>query len=221
MANTLVFLLLLCAFSSAQDVFKRRSKEKYEPYDIKAVLRGLSAALAEHREKIEQLQALSQEQAAKLKELENQTSEVESMKAKLQGAQVAFSASLFASGSGTIGPYTSDVILPFKYVLTNIGNAYNPYTGYFTAPVSGAYHFEFHINSLGSAYYSSAALVKNGAYTFSAFEQQTSGFNTAANGVTLSLRAGDVVHLRLIQKTVIYDNEAHLSTFSGHLLFPM
>lgn len=42
---------------------------------------------------------------------------------------MAFSASLLASGSGTIGPFNAHTLLVFAHVITNIGNAYNPNTG--------------------------------------------------------------------------------------------
>uniref|UniRef100_A0A8C6WVQ6 Cerebellin 10 n=1 Tax=Neogobius melanostomus TaxID=47308 RepID=A0A8C6WVQ6_9GOBI len=135
--------------------------------------------------------------------------------------QVAFSASLLESGSGTLGPINAHTTLVFKHVVSNIGKAYSPHTGIFTAPVRGAYHFEFYIVAHGGSHASAAVLVKNGEHIFIAAERQTNGYGTAANGATLLLEAGDVVFLRLWQNNVIYDNENHHSSFSGHLLFPM
>uniref|UniRef100_A0A8C6WVJ2 Cerebellin 10 n=1 Tax=Neogobius melanostomus TaxID=47308 RepID=A0A8C6WVJ2_9GOBI len=135
--------------------------------------------------------------------------------------QVAFSASLLESGSGTLGPINAHTTLVFKHVVSNIGKAYSPHTGIFTAPVRGAYHFEFYVVALGGSHESRVVLVKNGEHIFIAGEHQTNGFGTAANGVTLLLEAGDVVSLRLWKNNVIYDDGAHYSTFSGHLLFPM
>ncbi|KAK7880137.1 hypothetical protein WMY93_033204, partial [Mugilogobius chulae] len=61
MENTLVFLLLLlCSFSSAHE--DRDKKKEIQPFlsDIHAALRVMTAALAEHKVKIEQLQTLNQ-----------------------------------------------------------------------------------------------------------------------------------------------------------------
>uniref|UniRef100_A0A3Q3ML50 C1q domain-containing protein n=1 Tax=Labrus bergylta TaxID=56723 RepID=A0A3Q3ML50_9LABR len=135
---------------------------------------------------------------------------------------VAFSASLLASGSGYVGPFNTDTPLRFTHVVTNIGSAYNPNTGFFIAPLRGAYHFEFYIGAHGDASHATCAvLVKNGEQVFMAWEQQPSYYGSSSNGVTLLLAVGEVVFLRLCVNTRIYDNENHLSTFSGHLLFTM
>ncbi|XP_037628109.1 uncharacterized protein LOC119489560 isoform X5 [Sebastes umbrosus] len=218
--------------------------------DINAVLREMSAALAEQRVETRHLQRENEAQAAKLRELEMQKTEVDKLKQQLQAQaaelismkartnvtenhvealkrdgevkQVAFSASLLASGSGTVGPFNTHTPLVFRYVITNIGNAYNPNTGFFIAPVRGAYHFELYVGAHGHASHpSGAVLVKNGEHIFIAYEHQTSHYGTSANGATLLLEVGDVVFLRQWVNSRIFDSVNHHSTFSGHLLFTM
>ncbi|XP_041802743.1 complement C1q-like protein 2 [Chelmon rostratus] len=210
----------------------------------------MSASLAEQKVEIRHLQRENQAQAAKLKELELQNTQVEKLKQQQQVQtadlmavraranvtenqvealkrdrdvkRVAFSASLLASGSGTVGPFNTHTPLVFRHVVSNIGNAYSPNTGFFIAPVRGAYHFEFYIGAHGHASHpSGAVLVKNGAHVFIAYEHQTSHYGSSANGVTLLLEVGDVVFLRLWANTRMFDNENRHSTFSGHLLFTM
>lgn len=43
--------------------------------------------------------------------------------------KVAFSASLFGHGGQTVGGHSSEEILKFQKVFTNIGDAYSPTTG--------------------------------------------------------------------------------------------
>ncbi|XP_044066478.1 uncharacterized protein LOC122882778 isoform X6 [Siniperca chuatsi] len=105
----------------------------------------------------QQLQAQSAElitMKAKSNVTENQ---VEALKRDGEVKQVAFSATLLTSGSETVGPFNTYTPLVFRHVFTNIGDAYNPNTGFFIAPVRGAYHFEFYIGAHGHASHPSAA----------------------------------------------------------------
>uniref|UniRef100_A0A8C5EUU8 C1q domain-containing protein n=1 Tax=Gouania willdenowi TaxID=441366 RepID=A0A8C5EUU8_GOUWI len=171
-----------------------------------------------------------------LKELELQKNELEKLQLQqqqqiqtavkglfsLKVRQVAFSAALLVSGGEIIGPFNTDTNLIFKNVIENIGNAYNPQTGLFTAPVRGAYHFEFYIHGPGeTSHGSGAALMKNEQLICIAYEQQTSLWVNSANGATLLLEVGDVVFLRQWKNTKIGDNNNNHNTFSGHLLFIM
>ncbi|CAJ1085519.1 uncharacterized protein LOC108891676 [Xyrichtys novacula] len=235
-----LLLLLLCSLSTAQlqagsDNQITLHGEKQEgaadnqqtcAQDLNAVLREMSASLAEQRVEMRYLQRWKEAQAAKLDlqktEIDKLKTELDSLEQQFRVVQVAFSASLLASGSGTIGPFNTHTPLVFRHVVTNIGNAYNPNTGFFIAPVRGAYHFEFYIGAHGHASHASGAvLVKNGVHIFIAYEHQPSYYGSSSNGVTLLLEVGDVVFLRLWQNTIIFDNENHHSTFSGHLLFTM
>uniref|UniRef100_A0A8C6SLY8 C1q domain-containing protein n=1 Tax=Neogobius melanostomus TaxID=47308 RepID=A0A8C6SLY8_9GOBI len=129
--------------------------------------------------------------------------------------QVAFSASLLTSGAGHTGPFNAFTPLVFRHVISNIGNAYSPTTGFFLAPVRGAYHFEFYIAALGSTHNSGAGLLKNGEHVVVAYETEATSWGQSANGATLLLEANDVVSLRLWVHSRIYENENRHNTFSG------
>ncbi|TDH05318.1 hypothetical protein EPR50_G00143560 [Perca flavescens] len=175
--------------------------------DIYAALRETTASLVQ----------LKVDMAAGIAQLKT---EVDKLKKQLQVRQIAFSASLVVEGTSRTGPLPTETTLIYKYVPTNIGNAYNSNTGVFTAQVRGAYHFEWHFagdNSGGSAGW----LVKNSQKVFAVYEQQASGWVGVSNGVTLLLEVGDVVFVRLVASSLVFDNFNHHTTFSGHLLFPM
>ncbi|XP_071779755.2 complement C1q tumor necrosis factor-related protein 3-like [Centroberyx gerrardi] len=182
--------------------------------------------LEQQKSQVDMLNTQLQAQAAALASLKAEStiteSKVKALQKDVKVKQVVFSASLLASGSAHIGPFNAHTNLVFKHVTTNIGNAYNPHTGVFSAPVRGVYHFQFYVGAHGHASVaSSAVLVKNEQQIFIAYEHQKSGYGTSSNGVSLLLEVGDVVFLRLWHNTRIYDSENHHSTFSGHLLFTM
>ncbi|XP_037628110.1 complement C1q tumor necrosis factor-related protein 3-like isoform X6 [Sebastes umbrosus] len=233
-----------------QQLQAQAAMQKTEVGKLKQQLQAQAAKLEMQKTEVDKLKQQLQAQAAKLRELEMQKTEVDKLKQQLQAQaaelismkartnvtenhvealkrdgevkQVAFSASLLASGSGTVGPFNTHTPLVFRYVITNIGNAYNPNTGFFIAPVRGAYHFELYVGAHGHASHpSGAVLVKNGEHIFIAYEHQTSHYGTSANGATLLLEVGDVVFLRQWVNSRIFDSVNHHSTFSGHLLFTM
>ncbi|XP_059206290.1 complement C1q-like protein 2 [Centropristis striata] len=239
-------LLLICSLSTAQLQSDNEGSDQRQTctQDIHAVLREISASLAEQKVEMRHLQRENEAQATQLEsqktqlesqktqlesqlesqktQLESQKTQLERQRQQLQVKQVAFSASLLASGSETLGPINAHTNLVFRHVVTNIGNAYNPNTGFFIAPVRGAYHFEFYIGAYGhSSHGSAAALVKNGEHIFIAYERQPSGYGSSSNGATLLLEVGDLVYLRLWINKRVFDNENHHTTFSGHLLFTM
>uniref|UniRef100_A0A096M4Z0 C1q domain-containing protein n=1 Tax=Poecilia formosa TaxID=48698 RepID=A0A096M4Z0_POEFO len=176
--------------------------------------------------KTRELEQLYQAQGDELQQIKIRTNstqkQVEVLKREGEVRQVAFSASLMASGGGDIGPFNAYTSLIFRNVVSNIGNAYNPNTGFFTAPVRGVYHFNYHIYGHGhSSHGSGAVLVKNGEYIFMAYEHQTTLGANSANTVTMLLELGDVVYLLQRVNTRIFDDQLHYTTFSGLLLFPL
>ncbi|XP_003458730.2 complement C1q tumor necrosis factor-related protein 3 [Oreochromis niloticus] len=231
-------LLLVCSVSTNQTeadneiVEQQISNQQPCPQDIHAVLREMAVSLAEQKVRMAFLEKENQAQVAKLKtEIKQLKLQFKEQEAKLETEidqlelqckvkQVAFSASLLDQGGLFIGPFNTQITLIFKRVVTNIGNAYNPHTGIFTAPVRGVYHFEFHIFGHGGTPVG-AYMFRNGDKIFIAYEHSTSGELSASNGASLLLEAGDQVSVRLLTGRRIYDNQAHHTTFSGHLIFTM
>ncbi|XP_056254286.1 complement C1q-like protein 2 [Seriola aureovittata] len=211
-------LLLLCSVSTGE--------HDTDAQDVHTVLREMTASLAQLKVEMTSVQKENQAYAARLKDLERQETvverheaEINKLKQNLEAQQVAFSASLVAEGDATIGPFDKHTTLIFKHVMTNIGSGYDPNTGVFTAPVRGAYHFQWYIGAHGSN--TAAVLVKNTNHIFAAHEQQGSGFGSSSQGADLLLEAGDVVFVRLWVNSKTYDNTNRHTTFSGHLLFTM
>ncbi|CAI5642619.1 unnamed protein product [Oreochromis niloticus] len=197
------------------------TEQQTEIDQLKLQSKELEAKLESQKMEINQLKQLSEGQARKLEtELQNQRTEANQKNQQQHVKQVAFSASLLDQGEGYTGPFNAHTTLIFKYVVTNIGNAYNPYTGIFTAPVRGAYHFDWKVlgrdNTVAGAY-----LFRNEENIFLAYESQSHGWTSASNAASLLLEVGDQVSVRLWAGSTIYDNDNHHTTFSGHLIFTM
>uniref|UniRef100_A0A3B4BZN1 C1q domain-containing protein n=1 Tax=Pygocentrus nattereri TaxID=42514 RepID=A0A3B4BZN1_PYGNA len=136
----------------------------------------------------------------------------------IEESKVAFSASLSEDGHGHTGPYSTEFPLVYKHVFTNIGNAYNPATGFFTVPVRGVYHFRFSAHG-GAGKNVGVILYKNRLPMATTHAIQSQGSVTSTNGVSLLLEVGDVVSLKLEPNSWVFDDTFHHSTFSGHMLF--
>ncbi|ROL53956.1 Complement C1q tumor necrosis factor-related protein 3 [Anabarilius grahami] len=145
----------------------------------------------------------------------------EELKKKNDDREIAFSAGLLESGHEAVGPSATDITLIYKKVFTNIGNAYNPVTGIFTAPVKGAYVFKVSVYHYGQSIPAAAYIMKNEKSMILAYAHQAQGTLNSSKGVVLVLEVGDVVYVRLWPNGCIHDNENHHNTFSGYMLFPL
>ncbi|XP_062376316.1 uncharacterized protein LOC134064415 [Sardina pilchardus] len=148
-------------------------------------------------------------------------SQVGQLRREREERRVSFSASLLASGAGNTGPFSVATPLVYRHVFTNVGNAYNPNTGVFTAPVRGVYNFVLFVLGQGHATRTGVSLHKNGEHVVNAWSNQPSGYDKTSNGASLLLEVGDVVYVKLWHNGWVYDDQNHHTTFSGHLLFPM
>ncbi|XP_067247352.1 uncharacterized protein [Chanodichthys erythropterus] len=186
-------------------------------------IRELTTTVTEQKENIRALETqLRDEMNKKNEEISNLTlSQVEELRKENKDREIAFSAGLMQSGRGYIGPFTTDITLTYKNVLTNIGNAYNPITGIFRAPLKGAYMFRISIFGHGGTP-ATVSIFKNEEQVVVVHDVQAQDRVTSSNGVVLILEVGDVVYVRLWSGTRIYDiNQENLNSFSGFLLFPL
>uniref|UniRef100_A0A671U0V3 C1q domain-containing protein n=1 Tax=Sparus aurata TaxID=8175 RepID=A0A671U0V3_SPAAU len=133
--------------------------------------------------------------------------------------KVAFYTAL--TDAGNLGPYNTDITLKYSKVFTNIGNAYNPSTGFFTAPVKGVYYLQFtvfgyHAGDIGVQVYKNNQRIM---FNLEKIKDWVPEYLT--NSLVLELKAGDEIHLVLPSGYIIYDNSYNQSTFSGSLLFTL
>ncbi|KAM4612136.1 complement C1q tumor necrosis factor-related protein 3-like [Polymixia lowei] len=148
--------------------------------------------------------------------LNNSERQLEELRNK-EKTKVIFSAA--AGGSGAIGPFNTDTTFIYKTVHINIGNAYNKFTGIFTAPVAGSYFFTFFYHA-GGEHASTLLLYKNGERMATTSDHRTTadGADNGGNGVALQLTQGDQVYVRMRADTYVWGDGFGHTTFSGFLL---
>ncbi|ROL53447.1 Complement C1q-like protein 2 [Anabarilius grahami] len=191
----------------------------------KGNIRELTATVTEQKEKNRELTATVTEQKGNIRSLETQLREqqtfiLDEMNKKNEDREIAFSASVMESGSEYIGPFPTEITLTYRNVFTNIGNAYNPITGIFTAPLKGAYMFRISVHGYGPTH-ATVHIYKNGEKVVIAHDNKPQGLLNSSNGVVLILEVGDVVYVRLWSGNRIFDDQHNRNTFSGFLLFPL
>ena len=120
-------------------------------------------------------------------------------------------------GGGFQGSPSVPLVIPFDQVIMNIGDAYDPSTGTFTAPVSGVYLFSFSAVMQGdcSGWINLELHVNAADHLGASGEVGASSSNT----VTTQLVQGDNVGV-FVRPGSCEDLDGNnvYNTFSGHLL---
>ncbi|KAM8742520.1 uncharacterized protein AB9X84_019559 isoform 8-T8 [Acanthopagrus schlegelii] len=134
--------------------------------------------------------------------------------------KVAFYTAL--TDAGNLGPYNTAITLKYSKVFTNIGKAYNPSTGFFTAPVKGVYNLQFTVFGYHVGY-TGVQVYKNNQRIMYNSEKSSENYvpEYFTKSLVLELTAGDEIHLVLPSGDSIYDDRDNFSTFSGSLLFTL
>ncbi|KAF7688941.1 complement C1q-like protein 3 [Silurus meridionalis] len=127
---------------------------------------------------------------------------------------IAFSAAL----SNSVGQYNEDVTLVYSKVITNTGQAYNPVTGIFTAPLNGIYYIRFTSCGNTGRHGMAVDLYKNNE-KMSGLVKESDGYMTYfSGGLILQLEVGDTVYTKLPANTKLYDDVNNRTTFSGFVV---
>ncbi|KAL7848446.1 hypothetical protein AOLI_G00231640 [Acnodon oligacanthus] len=133
--------------------------------------------------------------------------------------KIAFSTAF--GTDGFYGPFTTDITMTFKKVFTNNGNAYNPVTGVFTAPVKGVYHFTATIFGKYSEHWMGMRFFHNENVLFTISDHPNGNHVIVSRDINLSLEKGDVVFIKLTANHQIFDDGNNFNTFGGFLIFPL
>lgn len=137
---------------------------------------------------------------------------------KETGAKIAFSVGL----TNRVGPFNTETHLKYNKIFTNVGNAYNPTSGTFIAPVKGVYYFRFTAFDNLNGYYFGLHLYHNNQKLMSNWEyNDNEGHLYFSNALTLQLNEGDLVYMKLPSGYGLFDDHNNHNTFSGFLLFTL
>ncbi|XP_040886915.1 complement C1q-like protein 2 [Toxotes jaculatrix] len=175
----------------------------------------LQKELAAMKEKMEAMETMLKNSEPRLTSCESQILELKNQ----ASMNVMFSAAV--GGTGSTGPFNTDTTLIHGKVITNIGGAYSPFTGVFTAPVAGVYYFSIFYHA-GGDHEGKLHLYKNDQLIIMTHDQisHSDGADNGGNAVFLQLQRGDQVFVQLAANSHVWGNGQH-TTFNGFLVSQM
>ncbi|CAG2230799.1 unnamed protein product [Mytilus edulis] len=120
----------------------------------------------------------------------------------------------FTASLTTTKPIHSNEVVKFDKVWLNMGNAYNPITGVFTAPINGLYFVSSTVRATHSAYLH-CRLWKNNQPTLSLFG---TNYSTGTINMVMPLKKGDIIYIKHDERVGETILGAHYSMFSAYLI---
>ncbi|XP_070784617.1 uncharacterized protein [Enoplosus armatus] len=200
--------------------------------DLKSENMVLEARMSSSENEVEELKRENADLLARVTASDNKNTVLEATMSSIENEmealkrenadrpKVAFSVGL--TDAGLVGPFDTDTTLKFSKVFTNIGQAYNPITGIFTAPVRGAYYFRFTMWDNRKSSWMGASLYHNGKrMMWNSDYSDSVGYITVSNALVLQLEKGDVIYMVLASTYGVSDETQNRTTFDGFLLFPL
>ncbi|XP_031616199.2 complement C1q-like protein 3 [Oreochromis aureus] len=225
--DILCYIVLFCGLSLALLIDFGTITEKVNCMETKLKesetrLKDTEMSLKETITQLKNTESRLKDSETKLNHTANRLKESENHIVELQHKErtkIIFSATL--GRSGHIGPFNTDTILVYKGVITNIGNAYSPVTGVFTAPIAGVYYFTIFCHARGGRS-QRLYLYKNNEVMVMTNDLSTADTETdnGGNAVFLQLQEGDKVYVLMEQETHVWGSESQ-TTFSGCLVTQM
>ncbi|XP_034745161.1 uncharacterized protein LOC117955099 isoform X4 [Etheostoma cragini] len=203
---------------------KTEQSTKQTVPDIWAEVRALRDMLVELKVYVEILQRENSDLQTRLSSTERELlvgkSRIDQLEREnTEKPKVAFYTAL--TDAGYVGPHNTDTTLKYSKVFTNIGNAYDPATGFFTAPVKGVYYLQFTVCGNHTGLMGVFVFKNNQKIIYNVEWKEDKLYKYFTKSVVLELLAGDTIHLVLPSTHSVFDDGDNHSTFSGSLLFPL
>ena len=141
---------------------------------------------------------------------------VQHIRESLGTSRVAF----FGRVLQEVNSYTNPYTIVFDDTKTNIGDAFNPTLGIFTAPTDGVYVFSVTIQTVSVGYgfiyvHKNHDIISGLMYATDSFKSPQSTTET----IVLELRQGDIVYVEISSTGSSLIPRSGFSTFAGFLLW--